>query len=417
MAVDALLRLPWSSQRGIEIINPWWILLVVLVLVIYSLRSWIRTAILVSRLPGPPALPIVGNVLQFYKTKALTEFSLKLHKQNVPLARIWATVIPVIVIFSPDFIQVALSGKEQLEKSFVYSLLKPTLGTSILTGSGRKLIKIINFISETAMGTPVNAQECNLFKDFCLTALRAYDIQIHRLMKPWLLLNSFFKFTEGSKVVTEHYLQLKELTERETPPVFLDFLLKLQEEGHGLTDKELMHEVKTLIVAAKVHEELNDIFGQSDRDATLEDLKRMKYLKRCLMETLRLFPAVPVIGKYKIPAGCELMIPIMFVHRQKEHYPYPYEFNPDNFLYENIQQRHSFAYLPFSAGPRNCIGQRFAWLELKEMVSTVLRSYSVESVSKKPIQNLTWKGILKTRFPMLIKLHPHKHSWSNTGAQ
>ncbi|PSN35331.1 Cytochrome P450 4c3 [Blattella germanica] len=143
----------------------------------------------------------------------------------------------------------------------------------------------------------------------------------------------------------------------------------------------------------------------------------MKYLERCLLETLRLFPAVPVIGRrtthdiilgdYKVPAGCELMIPIMLVHRQKKHFLHPNEFNPDNFLHENIQQRHSFAYLPFSAGPRNCIGQRFALLELKALVSTVLRSHRVESISRMALENLTWKVTLKTRHPMLIKLHPH----------
>jgi len=61
-------------------------------------------------------------------------------------------------------------------------------------------------------------------------------------------------------------------------------------------------------------------------------------------------------GQYTIPAGITIYIQKYSLHRHPECYPNPEEFNPDNFLPERVRERHPYAYIPFSAGPRNCIG-------------------------------------------------------------
>ncbi|KAF4517605.1 hypothetical protein B566_EDAN002836 [Ephemera danica] len=108
--------------------------------------------------------------------------------------------------------------------------------------------------------------------------------------------------------------------------------------------------------------ELEEIFGTSDRDPTMTDLANMKYIERVIKETMRLRPPAWFIGR-------QLTKSLKFGKK----------FDPDRFLPENCVARHPYAYIPFSAGPRNCIGQRFAMLEMKEVISTLLRHFKLES--------------------------------------
>lgn len=104
-----------------------------------------------------------------------------------------------------------------------------------------------------------------------------------------------------------------------------------------------------------------------DKELSYSDTQKVPYLERCIKEGLRLYPSVPMISRsagcdyvtssgYKIPSGTTLHIHIFDLHRKPDIYPDPERFDPDRFLKENCVDRHPFAYLPFSAGPRNCIG-------------------------------------------------------------
>lgn len=120
-------------------------------------------------------------------------------------------------------------------------------------------------------------------------------------------------------------------------------------------------------IQARVCQELKTIFGDSNRECTFADTLEMKYLERVILESLRMYPPVPVIARklnedvqlksenHIVPAGCTVVIATLKVHRREDIYPNPQKFDPDNFLPERTQNRHYYSFIPFSAGPRSCV--------------------------------------------------------------
>ncbi|KAL3225845.1 hypothetical protein MRX96_025427 [Rhipicephalus microplus] len=138
-----------------------------------------------------------------------------------------------------------------------------------------------------------------------------------------------------------------------------------------------------------------------------EDLKRMKYLDICFKESLRLFPSVPIIGRvldedmvvdgYKIPKGVTCFVNIYSLHRNPEYFKDPELYIPERFLTPEVRNRHPFSYIPFSGGPKNCLGQRFALLEAKTIMAKLLRKYTLESTRPLSELRITYEVILKAR--------------------
>lgn len=143
-------------------------------------------------------------------------------------------------------------------------------------------------------------------------------------------------------------------------------------------------------IQKKMCEELDEVFGNSDRWPTNEDLRRLKYVEYVYLESLRMYPPIPfitriisedvVVDDYLIRAGTVVAIHIHRTHRSPEHYPNPDKFDPSNFYPENVKERHPYAFIAFSAGPRNCIGQKYAMIEAKTILTQIFRNFEIESV-------------------------------------
>ncbi|KAH8270580.1 hypothetical protein KR018_012042, partial [Drosophila ironensis] len=215
----------------------------------------------------------------------------------------------------------------------------------------------------------------------------------------------------------------------------LDVLLMATMDGRPLSNDEIREEVDTFMfeghdtttsalsfclhelsrhpeVQDRLLEEIDRVLGSDrSRPVTIRDLNELKYMESVIKESLRMYPPVPIVGrklvadfKYSmylvetqyiilevfieilllahkqfgeaiIPAGSEIIVGIFGIHRIPEDYPEPDEFNPDRF--ENGDRVAPFKMVPFSAGPRNCIGQKFALLEMKMMLAKIVREYEL----------------------------------------
>lgn len=165
--------------------------------------------------------------------------------------------------------------------------------------------------------------------------------------------------------------------------------------GHDTTSSGLSWAFYMLglhpVIQKKVQQELDDVLGDDpDKIITLDDIKELKYLDCVLKETRRLLPPTPFIARdleedtningYTIPKGTSCGILIYMLHRDPDVFPNPEVFDPDRFLLRNASKRHPFAYVPFSAGPRNCIGQRFAIFEAITVMATILRKFDITAL-------------------------------------
>ncbi|KOC68891.1 Cytochrome P450 4g15 [Habropoda laboriosa] len=499
---------------------------------------------LAEKLPGPPALPIIGNALDFLGTIFQNVYEKSFEYNEV--IRIWIGPKLLVFLVDPRDVEVILSSHVYIDKSAEYKFFKPWLGNGLLISTGqkwrshRKLIAptfhlnvlksfidlfnansravvermrkegnkefdchnymsemTVEILLETAMGVSKSTQDRSGF-EYAMAVMKMCDILHLRHTKVWLRPDWLFNLTKygknqiklleiihgltkkviqrkkeeyksGKRNIIDTAAQKTDLKSNTTVEgvsfgqsvglkddldvdddvgekkrqAFLDLLIEAGENGVVVNDQEVKEQVDTIMfeghdttasgssfflammgchpdIQEKVIQELDEIFGDSDRPATFQDTLQMKYLERCLLETLRMYPPVPIIareiktdlklasGDYTIPAGCTVVIGTFKLHRQPHIYPDPDVFNPDNFLPENTANRHYYAYVPFSAGPRSCVGRKYAMLKLKIVLSTILRNFRVKSDVKESDFRLQADIILKRADGFKIKLEPRK---------
>ncbi|KAF5298399.1 hypothetical protein FQR65_LT01177 [Abscondita terminalis] len=145
---------------------------------------------------------------------------------------------------------------------------------------------------------------------------------------------------------------------------------------------------ENLGVQRKLRQEIFDVLKKHDFKLTYEALNEMTYLDKCVTETLRKYPPVPVLDRvctkrYRIPGteldiekGIAVHIPLLGIQRDPDLYPNPLKFDPERFSTENKAQHNQFAWLPFGEGPRMCIGMRFGLMQTKVALSVLIKNYN-----------------------------------------
>jgi len=138
-------------------------------------------------------------------------------------------------------------------------------------------------------------------------------------------------------------------------------------------------------VERKLLEEEKSILG--GRTPELADVRTLEYTKMVVDETLRLYPPAWIIGRqtlnedsfggYHIPPKTNCLIPVTYIHRNEKYWPEPERFIPERFSKENSKGRHKFVYFPFGGGPRLCIGNNFALMEMQLVIPMILREFKL----------------------------------------
>ncbi len=122
----------------------------------------------------------------------------------------------------------------------------------------------------------------------------------------------------------------------------------------------------------------------ADEPLTLQSIKQLRYLDRCISEVLRLYPAVPSEGRFSVkdctlpsghfcPANTLVTVSAYFMQRRADLFPNPLQFDPDRW---HAQPPHAFAYIPFYGGPQVCLGQSLALVEAKVAIVSLMRRFS-----------------------------------------
>ncbi len=138
----------------------------------------------------------------------------------------------------------------------------------------------------------------------------------------------------------------------------------------------------------KFHHEVESIL--KGRLPNMEDAPRLRYSENVMAESLRLYPPAWAMGRYALrdfalgdfflPARTTVLISQFITHRDERYFPDPLRFEPDRFSAEGKAQRTKFTYFPFGAGPRQCIGESFAWMEGVLILATLAQKWKLRLV-------------------------------------
>lgn len=286
--------------------------------------------------------------------------------------------------------------------------------------------------------TIIGVKEFDIDPRFTATTEKADEIMLNRFLLPWKLIPWYYYWTkegieakyhfdfirdEAKKLVQDRLIQLKMVDtnnnqdDKPKREALIDALINYHLYNPETTSlNDVTDEVLTFLftgwdtttwtasftllmlglypeVQEKVYQEIIETVSDVKK-MTMAETMKLKYLECVINETMRLLPLVNFFArrietdievmidgeKTVIPEGTDIGIESEILHRNPRYWSYPDRFIPERFLPENSKNRDPYAFMPFSAGPRNCIGKTFGMMEDKVIIAHLLSSFKIRSL-------------------------------------
>jgi enediyne biosynthesis protein E7 len=243
-----------------------------------------------------------------------------------------------------------------------------------------------------------------------------------------------FKFRSLTKLVAGLIERRRQEKDEHFDYVAMLMSARDKDSGKPMSERQLIDEILTLVVAghettasglnwtwyllsqhpdveARLHAELDAVPEESA--PSLAQMEQLSYTQQVINEALRLYPPgwllsrrtvqPDVLSGYQIPAGTNVLLPLYLLHRHPRYWRDPDTFFPERFAPDHDAERPRFAFMPFAAGPRHCIGETFAVYEMLMHLHRVARHFRLVHVPDKPIE-LEAQINLRTRYPLHMRL-------------
>ncbi|XP_041985201.1 cytochrome P450 4C1-like [Aricia agestis] len=342
-------------------------------------------------------------------------------------------------LLNPAFSQIVLDGFLDLLNRQARRLVKD-LSAEVGKGPFDHWVytrhNAIETICLTALGVDFSDKTI-LTAEYVQATEKILNVFVERFLKIWWHNNFLYDFSNLKKKQDEllkilHHMSITVLKKRkaeylknrnnveetEKPTItgvkfkpFMDLLLELSIEKGAFDDREIREHIDTMIIGGhdtsaavlmfsllligsypevqeKIFDELREVFGDDDRDASKHDLSQLVYLEAVLKESMRIYPIVPVIARAldkdvklrhcTLSAGRTCFMLVCGIHRYPCWGPDSAQFKPERWLDQANLPEHPGAFAAFSMGRRICIGKSYAYMSMKTTLAHVLRHYKVK---------------------------------------
>lgn len=435
------------------------------------------------RPPGPRGKPIVGSLFDFRRD--MTGFVARIARAHGDVALFRLGPQRAFLLGDPEEIRrVLVEGHRNFVKSRGLQRMKPLLGEGLLTSEGdfhlrqRRLVQpafhtrrlnrygdVMSRRAEAATARWTDGATLEIadeMRALTLTiagetlfgvdladasseireALDAILDLFPRILLPFAELlerlptrgtRRFQRYRERLDRIVYDMIEERRASGADTGDV-LSMLLRAEEGGASMSDRQIRDEVLTLLLAghettanaltwgwyllsenpeaeAALHDELDRVLD--GRRPTVDDLPRLTLARRVLAESMRLYPPAWLIGRralgnweadgYRIPAGSIVFMSPWVVHRDPRWWPDPDRFDLDRWTPEAEAARPRFTYFPFGGGPRLCIGEGFAWMEGTLLIAGIARDWRLRRAPGQAVDVLP-RVTLRPRYGMRMTL-------------